>query len=148
MTHHHTATSIADTDNPLRIGRHNDQMCVLLVHHLIEAHTWTHLVIAFDRGTVKVFKNGLEVETNIEHWDDGLLPTSIPASGADIVIGKAEDTFFNGFMDEITMWSIPLFYPLPYFFFNGGIELQSDWLDVVPGTLRLVQKRPSLAKIC
>ena len=71
--------------------------------NVLTLNTWNHVVGTFNNGVVKIYVNGIEVNSGSTGF------TSIPATfldftiGEDNTIGQAE--FFNGKMDEISIWN-------------------------------------------
>jgi hypothetical protein len=64
-------------------------------------NTWTHFVLTFNAGVVKIYKNGvLDSTSGTLTWTDGGNPTN-----TFIGAWKSDAGFFKGIIDEIGAWT-------------------------------------------
>ena len=58
---------------------------------------WHHVAVTRDGASWRLFVDGTNVKTNTD-------PRAIPGANADLTIGRAEDTWFEGLLDEVAIY--------------------------------------------
>jgi len=67
------------------------------------ANTWYHVAVTYDSAAheLKLYKNGVLV-------DDTIDAVSLPYTETQLAIGEFDGTFWDGEIDEVSIWSVPL----------------------------------------
>ncbi|WP_026009999.1 LamG-like jellyroll fold domain-containing protein, partial [Algibacter luteus] len=71
--------------------------------NVLSLNSWNHVAGTFDNGTIRIYVNGIEVNSSMATF------TSITPSNLDLIIGEDRITgvpeFFKGKMDEMRIWN-------------------------------------------
>ena len=71
--------------------------------NVLTLNTWNHVVGTFNNGVIKLYVNGVEINSGSTGF------SSIPASSLNLAIGEDStvnaNEFFNGQMDDMSLWN-------------------------------------------
>ncbi|WP_179336660.1 LamG-like jellyroll fold domain-containing protein [Winogradskyella ludwigii] len=75
----------------------------VLSPNVLNLNTWNHVVGTFNNGIIKIYVNGVEVNSGTTIY------TSIPTSSLDYAIGEDifvnQNEYFSGQIDELSIWN-------------------------------------------
>ncbi|HNV01123.1 MAG TPA: LamG domain-containing protein [archaeon] len=69
--------------------------------HIIE-NEWVFVGFTFSEGVVKIYFNGIEVASSL--FGGSVIPITISNFDAPLTIGQDQGYYFNGLIDEVTIW--------------------------------------------
>lgn len=68
--------------------------------HIVEDE-WCQIGFTFSNGVVKIYHNGIEVPSRLY---EAIIPTTISNFDAPLTIGQDQGYYFDGLIDEVTIW--------------------------------------------